>query len=225
MIINGKNLTEYGAKLLSYKVSGSEISNDYYLGLGSHTPVMLNCEVKMKPLEMVLSFTGTDRFDVAAKVSQFSKAVSQSSEIAMPDGFNYLCILTGISEATQITSTMLEVTYQFSAIQRMNLVTASLNSLNNDVLCQSNVETECVYEITSSTDLETFTLNDMIIHQLDANKTLIIDGLDKLVTQDGINRFADVEMNEFPKLSSGSNMITKSDASVNVILKYYPTFI
>ncbi|MGL5559195.1 MAG: phage distal tail protein, partial [Paraclostridium dentum] len=65
----------------------------------------------------------------------------------------------------------------------------------------------------------------LIVKNLKGNKTIIIDGIEGTVTQDGINKFEDTDMWEFPFLVQGKNNILLSKDTCNITIKYNPRYI
>ena len=104
---------------------------------------------------------------------------------------------------------------------------------------QGDYETPCIIELTPSGSITTYTIKgaarnpvtgeaeDIIIKNLTAGKKVIIDGESCTVTDDGVNKYADTEMWEFPTLVPGSNILTFVSSSVacNVTIKYKPRYI
>lgn len=85
-------------------------------------------------------------------------------------------------------------------------------------------ECSCILEVTPTT-ATSVTVNDIVLNNLIPNKTIIIDGYKKTVTQDGVNKFMDVSLFDFPKLKPGINRFNISDITTKATLKYYPTYI
>ena len=104
---------------------------------------------------------------------------------------------------------------------------------------QGDYETPCIIELTPSGAITTYTIKgaardpvtgeaeDIVIKNLSAGKTVIIDGEACTVTEDGANKYADAEMWEFPTLLPGSNTLTFVSSSVacDVTIKYKPRYI
>lgn len=102
-----------------------------------------------------------------------------------------------------------------------------------------NQTTPCIIELTPSGAITAYTIKgaardpvtgeaeDIIIKNLTAGKKVIIDGESCTVTEDGVNKYADTEMWEFPTLVPGSNVLTfvSSSVSCDVIIKYKPRYI
>ncbi len=226
MKINGINLEQYHAKLLDYVPGGTAVTNHYNLGYRSLSPVLLDTEVALKTLSVTLTIQGQDRQEAAEYLSMLNKVLYRESELEMPDGYLYFCILTGISEAAHTSEGLCDVTYTFDAVQRLPLVTAALESKSEQTFyCQGEVACECRLTITAPQDLEAFTINGLTIQNLEQDVPVVVDGLKKLVTQAGENKFQETNLVDFPRLEPGQNTFTLSDATVAVQVEYYPTFL
>lgn len=225
MLVNNKKLSEFGGKLLGYSLGGSAVTNDYLRGPSCLAPVLLHTDIGLRPLTVTITFEGEDREDTIAKISAFACEVQSKSELWLPDGFTYTCILTSISEVVEILPNYQEVSYSFDAVQHKELVTHRFSSgTSHTVFCQGNLPTECILSVTPATSLSQLMVFGIKISSLTAGKTFVIDGIARTVTQDGINKFAQTNLVEFPKLQPGSNLINLSQ-SVPLTVSYYPTFI
>ena len=226
MIINGVTLDHYHAKLLDYIPGGTVVTNHYNLAYRSLSPVLLETEVALKTLTVSLTVQGRDRQQAAQYLSALTKELYRESQLEMPDGYLYFCILTGISEASHTSEGLCDVTYTFDAVQRLPLVTALLEAKGEQTFsCKGDVETECRLTITPSQAMESFTINDLTVKNLQAGVPVVVDGLKKLVTQAGENKFPETNLVQFPKLQPGDNLFTVSDPTVAVQVEYYPTFL
>lgn len=102
-----------------------------------------------------------------------------------------------------------------------------------------NLETPCIIELVPSGAITKYTIKgaardpvtgeeeDIIVKNLSAGKTVIIDGESCTVTENGENKYKDTEMWEFPTLLPGANALTFTSSSVpcNVTIKYKPRYI
>lgn len=93
---------------------------------------------------------------------------------------------------------------------------------------EGNTYGGCIYKITSSRNISNFKINDYTISELEANRTFIIDGMDKLVYyQDDKTTSAFDEVQDlikFPIVTPGENGIILSDENVVFELQYYPMY-
>ena len=216
----------YHARLVDYIVRSDHISNTYYLGQNANTPLLLGTDRVMRSLSITLEFRGADRRETTQRISDFTAAVSGKCELALPDGYQYTCILQNATEPTVTLPTMMDVTYAFLAIRHGAEITAALDQPTQVVTVQGNVEAECVLTITPKAALSSVMVMGITIKNLAANVPVVIDGRKKLVTAGGANKFADTDLISFPRLKPGPNSIAiSSPANVTVTLSYYPTYI
>ena len=88
-----------------------------------------------------------------------------------------------------------------------------------------NTKVPCTGEITPSIDMIDLTItgvseDPIVVRNLKGNKTIIIDGIEGTVLQEGENKFADTDMWEFPFLVPGTNTITVNKDTCNITIKY-----
>lgn len=92
-----------------------------------------------------------------------------------------------------------------------------------------NLDTSAIVEITPSVNLIDIVVTGLgdsfTIKNLTAGQKVIISGEDGTVLQSGVNKFADWEGWEFPKLIPGANTITFSQVSCDITIKYKPKYI
>jgi len=109
-------------------------------------------------------------------------------------------------------------------IETMNRITTKTINVSG------NTETPAILEITPSIDIIDIVLTGLsddliIIRNLTGGKTVILNGEDSTVTVEGINKFTDTDMWEFPKLKPGSNVIIVNRSNVDINIKYKPRWI
>ena len=73
--------------------------------------------------------------------------------------------------------------------------------------------------------MESFIYDDITIYNLTANQPVIIDCENKEITENGVNKFLDTDIIDFPKYKSGNNSINVSSSDVTIQLTYNPTYI
>ncbi|MBE6051560.1 MAG: phage tail protein, partial [Clostridium sp.] len=98
------------------------------------------------------------------------------------------------------------------------------------IFVKGNVETPCIIEITPKADLSEITLkgfgdDSIVVRNLVKGNTVVIDGIKGKVTFNGVNKFSDVEMWEFPKFKIGENkLIIVGKDKYNLKVKYNELF-
>lgn len=93
------------------------------------------------------------------------------------------------------------------------------------ILVSGNVDTPCIYEIKALTSIIDFDINGIKVHNLPINSLLVIDGRKCTITLDGINKFKDAEIHEFPYLHAGDNTIKINNINCTIKVKYEPRFV
>ncbi len=232
MLVNNKKIAEFGGKLLSYSLGGSAVTNDYLRGPGCLAPVLLHTDIGLRPLTVTITFEGEDREDTIAKISAFACEVQSKSELWLPDGFTYTCILTSISEVVEILPNYQEVSYNFDAVQHKELQTVSFASgTRHEIFCTGNLPSRCVVTVTPTANLASLTLtfsgkedNSVTVNNLKANQKFVIDGTACTVTLNGVNHFQNTNLIDFPRLDPGVNTLLLS-GSVPVSVSFYPSYL
>ena len=69
MLINGVDISNFGAKQLTVDISTSVITNNSEYRSNLLTPLFLNSEVSFKTIEVSLLFEGTSRDEILKNIS------------------------------------------------------------------------------------------------------------------------------------------------------------
>lgn len=113
----------------------------------------------------------------------------------------------------------------------------TLSERTNEIQYDGAYPTPCKATITPTGAIATFTINGLAcnpltlersqisINGLKTNKPVVIDGVKKIITEDGANKFADAEMWNFPMLTPGMNTIVLSHTTQNTIIEVYKRYI
>lgn len=217
--INNTDISTFGAKLLEYKIGATNTNLNYFVGKNSLHPLITDMTIKPRPITITLVYKGKSRHQVVANISNLASVLLDKCEIYLPDGYHYTSVVTSISESSEVIATEQIVNYQFDAVRHLPQETETLTT-SGVFICRSNLETACVYEIT--TTQRTATINGVTIQN--AAGTTIIDGIKKTVTKNGSNAFKDTNLISFPTLKAGLNQINISDHTT-VKISYDPTFV
>ena len=92
------------------------------------------------------------------------------------------------------------------------------------IYCLSNTKTAFRIIITTAAALESLTVNGITVNDLPANSELIIDSVNGLVTCNGVNKFKDTDLINFPYLDPGSNIISCSSSVSGIKVEYTPIY-
>ena len=98
------------------------------------------------------------------------------------------------------------------------------------IFVKGNMETPCIVEITPKADLSEITLkgfgdDPIVVKNLVKGNTVVIDGMKGQVTCNGVNKFSDVEMWEFPKLNLMRNDLIATRDICSIKVRYRLKFV
>lgn len=242
MTINGIDLSVYNARLLSFSVSGTTVTNSFsdasdFLKM----PMLFSTVPSTRTLTIMLTFfprrsgensrntSIPDRLSVAAEnITRFEGLlVGKVVEISLPDGYIYTAVVQSLSPATFDGSGEHDVTYTFAAIRHKTTVEKHV-SPNGFVFCESNTETQCMIKAKFNSFSNTKNkakLFGTIIHNLSNGSEIVIDGINGIVTENGNNKFLDTNLIDFPVLQPGKNLVDCNETDVTISVVYTPIYI
>lgn len=239
MTVNNIDIANYSARLLSYSVSGTTLTNNVSANNDLvKMPALYSTEYGTRTLTVTLTFFPRldgcsskstdiiDRYTVATdNIAKFeAEIIGKTVEIALPDGYIYTSIVTSISAATFDSSGEHDVTYTFNAVRHKPTVTANV-APNGKVYCQST--TPCKYKliVTLPEQSSLITVCGIVVINIAANTPLVIDGELGLITLGGVNKYLDSTLTEFPVLYPGENIITCTNSQAKIQVVYTPVFV
>lgn len=243
MKVDGRNIAEYGARLLEYGVSGTEINQTTGTSYNANFPKLFHKDYGLRTVTVTLVFRPQylEKSGIIAKFhsmtmqkSRFDAVISNGVvEIELPDGFYYRCLLYTFGDEI-IDGESLEVTYMLKGIRHLSMAKIK----GQKVLCSSTVETDCRITVNVGNGWSDGTAgyvfintgmpsrNYIKIENLYAGDVVILDGIGKTATKNGQNIFGDTDIITFPFLVPGENKILKHEnADLSFVTEYYPTFI
>lgn len=239
MTVNNIDIANYSARLLSYSVSGTTLTNNVSANNDLvKMPALYSTEYGTRTLTVTLTFFPRldgcsskntdiiDKYTVATdNIAKFeAEIIGKTVEIALPDGYIYTSIVTSISAATFDSSGEHDVTYTFNAVRHKPTVTANV-APNGKVYCQST--TPCKYKliVTLPEQSSLITVCGIVVINIAANTPLVIDGELGLITLGGVNKYLDSTLIEFPVLYPGENIITCTNSQAKIQVVYTPVFV
>lgn len=231
MIINGKDIREYGAKQLTVEIKPPKIRPSYEMLTKALLPVEYDTDIPLGSIKLTIYFREKNRMLLARTLSSFMEQFAQSCVIGQIKGYkgSWKGFLT-------------ESNYQKTLVQEKKILELTLDGYFFDdeetvifdgktsgrLFVQGSRKTPATIEITAKAALTNYkiTLNgdDYTIQRLEAGKTIIIDGKGK-VTLDGESAFDVVDLWEFPRLETGENAVVFSSAQAKVVIRYIPMWI
>lgn len=216
-------LKKYNARLLHYTVYAPSISNAYLSRTNSVIPTKLKEAVGTRTIALELEFFGETPHESLLQISNMTADLLNETEIQLPDGFYYFCILDKVSAPKLEGDTFYSVTFELVGYRHGPMQTEVLNE-SGSIYAVGNYNAPA--KITIENAAGTVVVNDITVK--DITDTVIINGFDKTVFEtDGVytrNKFKSCEMTKFPRLSPGVNVIDiTGDAKVTI--EYQPIYL
>ena len=234
MLINNINISSFKAKLMDRKIVNAtfEIINEWVDdSLNPFVEDKDNLKYKYKTLTFTLDVICSNANELEITKSNLTKQLVISTIKFDDIDFYYRGFVIDDIAPSYIMKgnetldvTMLVIAEKAEVTEIMNRVTSKTINM------PGNTETPCIVEIVPSIDtidiiVEGFADDPIIIKNLKANKTVIIDGESQTVTVDGINKYGDTDMWDFPSLKPGNNNLKFSRNNCDIKVKYRPRFI
>lgn len=182
-------------------------------------------------ITVTLLIEGISEDEVLLKISNII-AICKNGNLKFNDLNSIYNVILEKHQEKLVSEQSYELTLNFKSTFKLGEeIDISINRVTSKIIdILGNTKTPCILEITPVIDMIDLKINGvsedpLIIRNLKGNKTIIIDGIEGTVIQDGINKFADTDMWEFPFLVPGKNTITLSKDTCNITIKYNPRFL
>jgi len=221
--IDGVDITTLGAKLVRFSDDGDTPNMDYEWTSNSLSPYVHMKDARDIPLTVVILVIGLDESDAMKKVSNIVLKCRQCLINFSNHDIHYDSVLNN-PKYKYLNGSIIEVTLEFRALRCSALVNKTLNNvISQTINVDGNIPCECVYTVTiPSAAVAQLIIQGIIVKNIPGSSTLVIDGVKKKVTVNGVNKFADVELTKFPTLTPGTNTISINLTTVTVSVQYRP---
>lgn len=239
MTVNNIDIANYSARLLSYSVSGTTLTNNVSANNDLvKMPALYSTEYGTRTLTVTLTFFPRldgcsskntdiiDRYTVATdNIAKFeAEIIGKTVEIALPDGYIYTSIVTSISAATFDSSGEHDVTYIFMAVRHKPTITATV-APNGKIYCQSTTPCKFKLKVTLPEQSSMLSIMGIVVINISANTPLVLDGELGLITLGGVNKFLDSTLFDFPLLYPGTNTISCNNSQADIQVIYTPVYV
>lgn len=230
MFINNININNFKAKLLDRNIGTAEIDIINNWSANSLNPYISNkFRYKYKVLKLTLDVICSNDDEIETMKSNIIKQLAISTIKFQDIDIYYRGFISDTPSSKHIVEgneilevTMLVVAEKEEKIEVMNRVT------NKTIDVDGDIETPAIVEIIPSITIADLVINGLsdkpiTIKNLTGGKKVIIG--EETVTVDGINKFNDCDMWEFPRLKPGINTIAVSRNNVDINIKYKSRYI
>lgn len=195
-----------------------------------------------RPIRLVFDRLGNYE-DWLNQISCISAAINGKEvelEVDEAPGLFYYGIATVSTKKENNVVTSFEIVLDADPFKYGSEIPDNAGTLENkNIDIKGDYETPCIIELIPTGPIIDYTIKgaarnpvtgepeDLVLHNLEKGKKVIIDGEAMTITQDGRNKFAEAEIWEFPSLLPGTNILTFHSSSVpcEVTIKYRPRYI
>ncbi|MDM8310842.1 MAG: phage tail protein [Clostridium cadaveris] len=237
MLINNINISQFGAKLVKKTLGTSEIIVNKELLKSISSSIILSVDEENAILQCIFLIEADTLQSLEELKSHFVKQLEVSILKFDDLDFYYPCTIQGLSnDYVGIDTTSDKHIGKIECILLSDYkykteISENINRLASKTINVSgNKDTPAIVEITPSISLVDLIItgladDSITIKNLTAGKKIIINGEDGTVLENGINKFGDTDLWEWPRLKAGSNSITVSKNSCDITIKYKPRYI
>lgn len=218
--INGTPLAEYGASLLDYNSGAVSLTQNYFKADKRLRMTVFKPNMPLRDVKLKFEFFATSDSEAEARATALIYELTEMAEIKLPDGFYYAGVLDKADKPKRIAEGIFTRECNVKAYRHGELESEVLTE-SGDISVKGNYPAMARYRIalTGGTEFSIAGIN--IIGITGAN--IVIDGIDGLITEDGVNCFQKTDMTEFPTLEPGNRHID-IEGSGTVIVEYYPIY-
>lgn len=229
---------KYNADLIDYTPVAGRISTDYMYAPGRSKMNLLSFDFGQTGMTFSYYVGGEDEYDAARNVSGFIKASEACVIQVEDDPLEYVCLMSSYTDTKTEVDAYHLVSITYAVIKRSHLkqvegiVTQSGGTV---AACRNIGGTEQtgvrITLVPNTTDNLTISLSEngvlqqtLHITNAEANAVYVIDGIDGVVTKNGVNCFADINLYEFPKTMPGQYYVTVHSTLASLIVEYYEIY-
>ena len=226
MIVNDIDIKKYGASVSSKLIQPAEI--EIKKSKIGNVYTQLSSKVGLKKITIKILFEAIDRNTAYKNISDFMANFIAEADIKFNNLEHYFHVyLTNSSIDDTEFDEWLYLNLELDGYEYGEEVVEVMDGVTEKtIFVKGNMETPCIIEITPKADLSEITLkgfgdDPIVVKNLVNGNTVVIDGIKGKVTCNGINKFGDVEMWEFPKLNLMRNdlIATRDICSIKVIYR------
>ncbi len=233
MLINNIDISKFNARVLDVHIQNSSISNIKNFNIKNKlVPLFLESKVSLNSITVILLVNSLDKKQYYLDKSSLIKNMIDPFEIYFKDrDLRFKCILDTHMDQPSLKQIRGKLQLTFIGYNKGNEIIETINRVKSKTInVNGNLKTPCIVEITPIIDMIDLTItglseDPLIVRNLKGNKTIIINGIEGTVLQEGENKFADTDMWEFPFLTPGQNNITVNKNTCNITIKYNPRFL
>jgi hypothetical protein len=208
-------LSDYKATYLNHTYSPSALKVKDFWADKALTPLYFDTEQKYDALKIQVMFKDAELSDVSAFGEKLKRCELQIDNAFVADR-TFDCMLKD-AKLKKESQKIYTVTYTFDCLVFGETHETVVSG--NSIFINGAKETEAVITIENTTvsEISVAGITGFTVRNLTAGEIVIIDGVKKIVTANGVNAFDRVEFFSFPRFKPGANPIEiTEDAEITV---------
>ena len=233
MLINNIDINKFNARVLEVNIQNSSINNlKDFEGKNALLPLLFDSKVELNLITVTLLVNSLDKKQYYLDKSNLLSNMMKPFEVYFKDRkLKFKCILNSNSDVPSLKQVRGRLQLSFIGYNIEEEIVETMNRVKSKTIeVKGNTKIPCIVEITPIIDMIDLTITGLsedliIVRNLKGNKTIIIDGIEGTVLQEGENKFTDTDMWEFPFLVPGTNTIKVNKDTCNITIKYNPRFL
>lgn len=229
MLINGVDIMTYKATLLSKDIQTVEVEiYDDWLR-NALNPLYMGKKEKYKQIKIQLLVEDITEenvlIDISNMVKQFEECILKFDDL----DFFYDCLMVNKNDE-RVRPGVYELNVEFKGYAYKATEISSFTGKTGMINIDGNTEAPVIVSVTMPIDTISVTLmglseDPITIKNLHKDVPVIIDGEAGVITENGVNKFGDCDMWEYPSLQPGTNTITTDNDNVKVQIQYKPRWV
>lgn len=233
MLINNVNINSFGAKQLTVDIQAGQLNNTNTWSRKFLTPVFNTVNTTFSTLEVELMITGTNREDCLIKANNIiALCIKNKANTIVLDKYNrnFIGSLIEHKETKTKGRFTFKQTLKFQGyVESKETYTKEITS-SGTITNNSTTKTACKLIIMSKTvDIASIKIKindrEITVNNLTKTVPIILNGLNGEFTEQGNNKFNDIDLWELPYLDIGGNTITCNNSDVVITVEYKERYI
>lgn len=216
----------FHARLLAdYRVGGTPLTRSRFKSRGVQGYLPLATEYGLRTIHLPVLICGNSPRDAAVLKSRLDAALLPDSvELTLPNGMVYTASLESTGEVTEVTQDGRELRCDYTLVGYSHdpLIQENVASGKVFVVNGTAPEMACRLTCTASADAVAYEMCGVIFFGVAAGDVLVLDGLNKRVTRNGVNDFDGCNLITWPTLQPGTCNLTAPDT---ITVEYYPIWV
>ena len=231
--MNVIDIRKFNAKQLTVDLHPPNIAVKSEWVEGAAIPHEFQTQVQYGTLKLTILFRGSGRSEIIRSVSEFLSLMVKRSELQL-DGYKGIYVGDMTSDGIEKTRipTRYILTLQFNGYMTDTEVVNIYRGVPGAKFTTLGTrEAPCIIEVMPLASMQRYVISgfgedDIILSNLTKGEAVTIDGKKGTVTENGVNKFDDCDIWEFPILVPGvENSITFSSAHCDITVRYNPMWL